>query len=81
MSERRKLIFFAAADPGSNPKPAWSAYHFADVAAGAGLEAEVRLAGDAVLVARTDSVEASSLGGQLLEKAKAGVDAPYLVSL
>ncbi len=81
MPERRKLIFFAAADPRANPKPAWSAYHFAKVAAEAGLEAEVRLAGDAVLVARTDSVEASSLGRQLLEKAKAGVDAPYLVSL
>lgn len=81
MTERRKLIFFAAADPGANPKPAWSAYHFADVAARAGLDAEVRLAGDAVLVAKADRVQESPTGHQLLEKAKAGVEAPYLVSL
>ena len=81
MSQRRKLVFFAAADPGANPRVAWSAYHFADVAAGAGLEAEVRLAGDAVLVAKPEAVEASPVGRQLLEKARAGPDAPYLVSL
>lgn len=81
MPERRKLIFFAAADPRANPKPAWSAYHFADVAARNGLEAEVRLAGDAVLVAKVDGVQESPVGHQLQEKAKAGVDAPYLVSL
>ncbi len=51
---RKKLIFFASDDPGSNPKPAWSAYHFAEVATKAGLEAEVRLAGDGVRVAQLD---------------------------
>lgn len=81
MTERRKLIFFAAADPRSNPKPAWSAYHFAATAARAGLDAEVRLAGDAVLVAKPDGVQESPVGHQLVEKAKAGVSAPYLVSL
>ncbi len=81
MTERRKLIFFAAADPRSNPRPAWSAYHFAATAARAGLEAEVRLAGDAVLVARAGGVQESPVGHELVEKAKAGADAPFLVSL
>lgn len=81
MADRRKLIFFAAADPRSNPGPAWSAYHFAATAAEAGLEAEVRLAGDAVLVAKPGGVQESPIGQRLLEKARAGVDAPYLVSL
>lgn len=78
---RKKLIFFTAADPRANPRPAWSAYHFADVAAKAGLEAEVRLAGDAVIVARPDGVEASPKGDDLRVKAKEGADAPFLVSL
>lgn len=81
MTERRKLIFFAAADPRANPKPAWSAYHFAATAARAGLQAEVRLAGDAVLVAKPGAVQESPLGHELVAKAKAGVDAPFLVSL
>lgn len=78
---RRKLIFFAAADTRTNPRPAWSAYHFADVAAKAGLEAEVRLAGDAVRLAQPDGIEVSARGEELTEKAKLGVDAPFLVSL
>jgi hypothetical protein len=79
--ERKKLIFFAAADPRTDPGPAWSAYHFANVAAGAGLDAEVRLAGDAVRVARPDGVQESPKGLELREKSRAGADAPYLVSL
>lgn len=50
---RKHLVFFASADPRSNPGPAWSAYHFATVATSAGLDAEVRLAGDAVRVAHS----------------------------
>lgn len=78
---RRKLIFFSAADPRENPRPAWSAYHFADVAAKAGLEAEVRLAGDAVRVARPGEIAESPAGDELREKVKAQHSRPYLVSL
>jgi hypothetical protein len=79
--ERKKLIFFASADPRENPGPAWSAYHFASVAAKAGLEAEVRLAGDGVHVAHVDSLGESGRAIELREKATAGVNAPFLVSL
>lgn len=79
--ERKKLIFFVSADPTENPNPAWSAYHFAEVAAKAGLDAEVRLAGDGVRVAHLDSLDGSWRAVELRDKAKAGVDAPFLVSL
>ena len=79
--ERRKLIFFASANPRENPGPAWSAYHFAKVATDAGLEAEVRLAGDGVLVAHLDSLDGPGRPLELREKARAGADAPFLVSL
>ena len=78
---RRKLIFFASADTRTNPKPSWSAYHFATVAAGAGLEAEVRLAGDAVRLAQPDGIAESEQGDQLRLKVKESVDAAFLVSL
>jgi hypothetical protein len=77
----RRLIFFAAADPRENPHPAWSAYHFAEVAARAGLEAEVRLAGDAVMVAQPSGVISSPEGDELRRKALGGVHAPFVVSL
>lgn len=77
---RRKLIFFASADPESDPKPARSAYLFASVAAKAGLEAEVRLAGDAVRVA-TGAIAGTPMGIELRERARTGVDGPFLVSL
>ena len=78
---RRKLIFFSAADPRTNPRPSWSAYHFANVAADTGLEAEVRLAGDAVRLAKPDGIADTEQGDQLREKVKESIDAPYLVSL
>ena len=78
---RRKLIFFAAADPRDNPRPSWSAYHFATVASGAGLEAEVRLAGDAVRLAQPGGIAESEPGDQLRVKVKESIDAPFLVSL
>ncbi len=78
---RRKLIFFAGADTRENPRPAWSAYHFATVASRAGLEAEVRLAGDSVRLAQPDGIPDTELGDQLREKVKESVDAPFLVSL
>jgi hypothetical protein len=79
--ERKKLIFFASADPRENPGPAWSAYHFASVAAEAGLEAEVRLAGDGVRVAHLGSLDRTGRAIDLWDKAMAGSDAPFLVSL
>ena len=79
MSTRRRLIFFTTADPRSDPGPAGQAYHFAAVAARAGLDAEVRLAGDAVRLARPDGV-ADTPAGQAL-RARALEDAPFLVSL
>ncbi len=48
--------------------PSWSAYHFATVAADAGLEAEVRLA-------------ETEQGDHLRLKVKESIDATFLVSL
>ncbi len=76
-----RLIFFASADPMSDPKPIWSAYHFAEVATRAGLDAEVRLAGDAVRVAQEGTVAETELGFELRGKVIHGAEAPYLVSL
>ena len=78
---RRKLIFFAGADTRTDPRPSWSAYHFATVASDAGLEAEVRLAGDAVRLAQPDGIADSEQGDQLREKVEESIDAPFLVSL
>ena len=48
---RRKLIFFVGANPATDSGRLSAAYRFAEAAAGAALDAEVRLAGDAVLAA------------------------------
>src|SRR5215207_8933540 len=42
--ERKTLVFFVGTDTGVDPGPLHTAQHFASVAAGAGLAAEVRLA-------------------------------------
>jgi predicted peroxiredoxin len=78
---RRKLIFFAAADTRTDPVPAWSAYHFATVATNAGLEVEVRLAGDAVRLAQPDGIGDTEQGDKLRRKVKESSDAAFLVSL
>jgi hypothetical protein len=78
---RKHLVFFTAADPRSDPGPAWSAYHFAEVAARAGLDAEVRLAGDAVRVAQPDGIADDDRGKELRAKVEAGAGGPFLVSL
>lgn len=78
---RKRLIFFVSSDPHDDPKPAAQAYHFASVAGGVGLDAEVRLAGDGVRVAQlregsgVDAVEA------LRDTSRQGPGAPYRVSL
>lgn len=81
MMTRRKLVFFVDADPGYAPGAVWSAYHFATIAAQAGLEAEVRLAGDAVKVALPDAIAETSQGRQLREKVQAGTGPGYRVSM
>lgn len=78
---RKHLVFFAAADPRTDPGPARAAYHFAEVAGRAGLDAEVRLAGDAVRVAQADGIEDSDRGKELRAMVEAGAGAPFLVSL
>ena len=79
--DRRRLIFFSSVDPGVNPGAIWSAYHFAMVAAQAGLEAEVRLAGDAVKVALPDSIAATPKGDELRAKVNLGTSPGYRISL
>ena len=80
MTARRRLVFFTTADPREDPRPAGQAFHFATVAARTGLDAEVRLAGDAVRLARPDGVADTPAGRALHEKAREAA-APYLVSL
>ncbi len=79
--ERKKLIFFVSSDPRENPNPAWSAYHFAEVASRAGLEAEVRLAGDAVRVALPGGIAATDRGEELRGKVVRPAAQPFVVSL
>jgi hypothetical protein len=78
---RRRLVFFASADPAENPGPARNAYHFANVAAQAGLEAEVRLAGDAVKVALPGVIAATPRGDELREKLRLGAEGAFMVSM
>ena len=67
--------------PPAEPRPSWSAYHFATVAVGAGLEAEVHVANDAVRFAQPAGIAKTAQGDALRAKIKEGVDAPFLVSL
>lgn len=79
---RRKLIFFTTADPKTDPQALFRAFHFANVAAGSGLEAEVRLAGDAVSVADTSILPDTDIGRDVRNKIEtAAADGPFLVSL
>ena len=65
--DRRKLIFFVGANPATNPDRLAAAYRFAEAAAGAALDTEVRLAGDAVLAADPAFI-ATVDGGDALRK-------------
>ncbi len=78
---RRKLIFFATSDPRTEPGAFFRAYHFATVAAGAGLAAEVRLAGHAVDVADVDVLPDDEAGRTARDYVLSGADGPFLVSL
>lgn len=79
--ECRKLVFFVNSDPGLDPGRISTAYHFATVASQAGLDAEVRLAGDAVKVALSGAFENSDAGNDLREKTRLGTTPGYAVSL
>ncbi len=77
---RRKLIFFTTADPRTDTDALFRAYHFATVASSAGLEAEVRLAGEAVSVADLDVIPDTEMGRDVRQRVAAGSDAPFAVS-
>lgn len=74
MTNRKKLIFFTNSDPAVAPENIEQAYHFANVAAQAGVNSEVRIAGDAVKVALAGSIPAGHI---LQEKVDNGRSAPY----
>lgn len=78
---RRRLIFFCNADPRENTKAFFQTYHFANVAAKSGLEAEVRLAGPAVDVTDLTTLPDDEAGDQIREKIRESIDAPFDVSL
>lgn len=77
---RRRLIFFTTADPRTDIDALFRAYHFAAVASSAGLEAEVRLAGEAVAVADPDAIPDTEMGRDVRQRVAAGSDAPFAVS-
>ena len=77
---RRKLIFFTTADPRRDVDALFRAYHFATVASSAGLEAEVRLAGEAVSVVDPDVIPDTEMGRDVRQRVAAGADAPFAVS-
>lgn len=81
LSGVRKLIFFCSADPREDTGAFFRAYHFANVAATKGLEAEVRLAGPAVDVTDLQSLPETEAGDLIREKIRESIDAPFDVSL
>ena len=78
---RRRLIFFCSADPREDTRAFFRAYHFANVAAGAGLEAEVRLAGSAVDVTDLSTLPDNDAGDMIRDKIRESIDGPFDVSL
>lgn len=77
MTKRKKLIFFTNSDPAIAPERIEQAYHFANIASIAGVEAEVRIAGDAVKVALPNTIPADHI---LNEKVAEGPDKPFDIS-
>jgi len=80
LTQRRKLIFFTTADPRNDCGALFRAYHFAMAAATAGLEAEVRLAGDAVAVADLEVIPDTEMGRDVRQKVASGREASFAVS-
>jgi predicted peroxiredoxin len=79
--QRRKLIFFAGEDPANSTRPAFMAYHFATVAHRAGLESEVRLAGDAVEILKEGGVPDPEYNKRLLNYMHEAVESGLFVSV
>jgi predicted peroxiredoxin len=79
--QRRKLVFFAGLDPAISTRPAFMAYHFALVAHRAGLEAEVRLAGDAVDILKDGGIPAPESSKRLLTYMNEAVETGLFVSV
>ena len=79
-SPRKKLIFFVNSDPALDPKNIEQAYHFGMVSANTGLQAEVRLAGDAVKLPLPNAIANSVSGEQVRQKIALQDTAGYEVS-
>jgi len=79
--QRSKLVFFAGADPAVSARPAFMAYHFATVARGAGLESEVRLAGDAVEILKEGGVSDPGYNKRLINYMNESVESGLFVSV
>lgn len=77
----RKLVFFCSADPRDDTGAFFRAYHFANVAAQSGLDAEVRLAGSAVDVTDLNTLPCTEAGDLIREKIRESIDGPFDVSL
>lgn len=77
----RKLIFFCSADPRDDTGAFFRAYHFANVAAKSGVEAEVRLAGTAVDVTDLTTLPDDDAGNLIRQKIRESFDANFEVSL
>lgn len=78
--ERQNLIFFSGMDPKVSTKPTWSAYHFALVAQRAGLQAEVRLAGDAVEILKPGGIPEGEDGERLRKYMTQALETDLFVS-
>ena len=76
-----KLIFFVGANPASDAGRLSAAYHFASAAAGADLDAEVRLAGEAVLAADPAFLATVPTAGDLRSRMDAASDEALEVSV
>lgn len=79
--QHRKLVFFAGLDPAISTRPAFMAYHFASVAQRSGLEAEVRLAGDAVEILKEGGVPDPGSNKRLLDYMNEAVESGLFVSV
>lgn len=79
--QRRKLVFFAGGDPAVSTRPAFMAYHFATVAQKAGLESEVRLAGDAVEILKEGGIPDPGYNKRLINYMNEAVQSGLFVSV
>ena len=79
--QRKKLVFFAGLDPAVSTRPAFMAYHFATVAQKAGLESEVRLAGDTVEILKEDGVPDPGYNKRLINYMNEAVESGLFVSV